>query len=1697
MVTNITTKAELLASIGEEPSNITNIPCVPVSSIPLSHPNFSTDTGVIVFRKKKIQNSKDVDDSYLKKDGDTSLLNPDISISRSVTGHSLDKTNDSDTKKKSTSPKSKSDIGWEEVGAANSGKRSSKLNGVNMVLDIVDRSGMWRNCAGFFGLMIFTFITSQLGFGFFGLVISLTFGVQWYSNSITRFTRNARDDITRGLEKNKLVTEGESAGWINEFLSRFWLIYEPVLSATVVDIATGILDQQTPSFLNSLKLSTFTLGSKAPRVESILTHTGVQDLDTIVMDWETSFTPNDIFDMPRALIASKVNPKIVLEVRVGTSIIGAALPILVENIVFKGRMQIRLYLTQQFPHVKKADVSFITKPDIDFALKPVGGNTFGFDIAHIPGLREFIMSIVHGAMGPMLYAPNYFTIDLDSIINGSVAQIPSAVGIIIFNIQSARNIPKSDTFGKADPYVKIFNRAEPEKGIKSNRREDTLSPVWNETYVFLLPNITDPICIEVWDWNAVGKDDFIGNAELDPSIVIENENHGDLIISLFNNNKGTGELSINAMYYPVEVKPSDKRAALKSITGAIAAEAKSGDDEIAKILAENSASGDSKMAKDDKTPSTPAPSTPELDEDLDDESVESNSGLLQLYVRAARDLAPDSVQGRKMNVSAIAYLNRSPVIVCPTYKKSDSPVWELGKELFVADQMGSTVTIVLSNNDRRIGVASFNLADMIEARKVSDPNKDVGTDWVNIPNLSKGQVRVEVKWRPIIMDAQALSSVVKSRKLVNPPIGLVKVNVLEGKQLRATDGAQNNSLNPYVNLSSSGKVLGRTHYIDTTCNPTWNEAIIFPVTSINQKILIECLSKTQNSFKTIGDSYLTVRDLLGEKISSSEDDLSYKKLAPKVTLSDIKLRSGKIKGQLSYKATLIPVINFDKYDADDRNPQPSTSLSPPPGISFPTDQDNSNTENSLIQSPTPVNQSTQPSNQNSPPTSPTNESNANSLVPKPREDKKFSKFPILPDIDYSGYTSGVLSFSITSLQGLQQDYPGVSVTITLDDFTDLPVGNTSISRRNGPNHEWSEEFFQCAVPEISLNKISFKVTAIVPGRPDAVLVGKVEKTILELIKEGVVNTYKPESLELNSGLGNLIVRLRFDPTENMKLAPEESLSNTGKLNIQVVSASKIPGVDSSGTSDPYYFIIINGVKLYKSEVKKKSLTPTWSEKNTIKLINRKSMSLTIDFFDWNQVQSDERLGSVNIPLSDLQPNVLVEKDYPFFGSKDSPDSPSARIKLLFSPSYISQDIKDNSLCIVFAGHSVNSQIKIMRMGSNIAGSLVSSGTKIVGTGASLVAGGATAVAGGGAKLVAGGATSGVKLVGGGAKFVGDGALALGSGAINMVGGVFGLKKKENKEHKEHKEKKEHKEHKGLRDLKNIGFSRDHTPKNLVSSVTTLDGMDTQSIEASEGLNDNTGNNLPTPSFVGSSDIPTSRKVSNPNSKESDLHSHASANDQNSDSRRKLHMFGDRRSKGSPESTASMSLRPLQEESFSTSGNLVVTVMDFELAVKEKACFVSLSMNMKQIYKSKVSKKGVDHTFNEEFLIPILSGSRPVLDVSLMEFVRFGENKTLCSEQLDIHSILKSGLAETLGNSASVKRTVESDKGRLNISLEFNKNSIMGQMSGSNDNSSLLDSSSFLGDLENNSRNGAGSIGNSSGRRTSTNSITRSLLKFRK
>lgn len=87
--------------------------------------------------------------------------------------------------------------------------------------------------------------------------------------------------------------------------------------------------------------------------------------------------------MSKTRIAKAVSPKVVLSIRLGKGMVGAGIPVLVEDMSFMGEMRVKLKFMSNFPHIKVVDACFMRKPKFDYVLKPIGGETFGFDVTNV------------------------------------------------------------------------------------------------------------------------------------------------------------------------------------------------------------------------------------------------------------------------------------------------------------------------------------------------------------------------------------------------------------------------------------------------------------------------------------------------------------------------------------------------------------------------------------------------------------------------------------------------------------------------------------------------------------------------------------------------------------------------------------------------------------------------------------------------------------------------------------------------------------------------------------------------------------------------------------------------------------------------------------------------------------------------------------------------------------------------------------------------------------------------------------------------------------------------------------------------------------------------------------------------------------------------------------------------------------------
>ncbi|KAI8080792.1 C2 domain-containing protein [Gilbertella persicaria] len=764
-------------------------------------------------------------------------------------------------------------LGLESVIDMYKGARTSALNEQDLVSKFLNEAyyGEWyHNAAVMLFAVVFTWLLTRFGGGFFACLVVGAFLATYYQTSIRRLRRNIRDDIQRELAINRLETEAESADWINHFMSRFWLIYEPVLSAQIIGIADSILVDNTPAFLDSIRLTTFTLGTKAPRIESIKTLTKTEP-NVVCMDWKFSFIPNDTFDLSERDLQSKVNPKIVLTIRVGKGMIGAGMPVLVEDLAFSGHLRLKFRMFNEFPHIKTVEASFLERPHFDYSLKPVGGETFGFDINNIPGLESFVQEQVHATLGPMMYAPNVFTLDVAGMMSGAT-DLNSANGVLVLKIHSASGLKDVDLFGTIDPYITVHvgNANNAELG-RTKHIEDTRNPRFDEVMFVLLNTVNDTLVLEVMDHNVGRTDSSIGTCTFDLKSLAESDNLIEgLSLPVLKKGKPSGEVKCDLHYFPVN-------------------------------------------APEKQEDGTIVPAT------------ESNSGVLRFTVHECKELGGQQksggislpVIGGKHDISpyAVVKVNDMERLRTNPFKRSINPRWDKSVELFVTDKTELNLRVDIMDSafdDKLLGRWGSKLEEFEEDLFIN------GQDWWNLKDGS-GKLHLSMQWKPITMTGFTESL---SRGGYRPPIGVVRVNFVSANDLKNVEAMTGGKSDPYVRVMSGVQCRGQTERIDDNLDPVWNEVIYVPVHSKREDLIFEVMDYNESSKdKSLGITDFFLKDVMRE-VKNEDGQVVYEAtetVERQVDLTSLDRKKGR--GTLKYSASFFPTLALAKEDEKKKNEQ--------------------------------------------------------------------------------------------------------------------------------------------------------------------------------------------------------------------------------------------------------------------------------------------------------------------------------------------------------------------------------------------------------------------------------------------------------------------------------------------------------------------------------------------------------------------------------------------------------------------------------------------------------------------------------------------------------------------------------------------------------------------------------------------------------
>ncbi|ORX52810.1 hypothetical protein DM01DRAFT_1336589 [Hesseltinella vesiculosa] len=1065
------------------------------------------------------------------------------------------------------------------------------LNDVDAAFDFVWHSLWLQQTGAIFVIGITAWLLARVGGGWIVFLLLLTFIITYYYRSVTRFRLSTGDDIKRNLCSNFHVDqEAEKVEWLNSFLHNFWLIFEPVLSAYVVENLDTYLVDYLPSFLDSVRLTTFTLGNKPFKVDSVRMLDA--QANVVCMDWIVSFEPNDTIGMTKKELEDQVSPKVQLQIRLGKGFVGAAFPVLVENMSFHGHLRIKIQFISKFPHIKIVEACFMEKPEFDYVLKPLGGDTIGFDVNKIPGLQGFVREQAHAILGPMFYYPNVFSYDIEKFFSGEL-DISQANGVLAVTVYSASSVKASDVPGGHGNMSLRFYLDKAQELARTSTAHNSLEPAWNETHFLLLNNLNAKLTLELRNesGNAL-KDSRVARGHFDLNELLEEEDYAaeGVDMDLLRKGRRITSCHVDMKYLPVS-KPT------------------------------------------------------ELDDGTIEPAVDSNSGVLRFTVHECRNLR----SGKSIpNPYAIVKVNGVEKIKTPTFKRTDTPKFERSGEVVVLDRTQVKVTVTMMNSvdfaeDVCLGTWSSDLVSIMQDQAKNGC-------WWDLQSVSpssgpsRPRIRFSVQWKPVDMSSLITASSLSGASHYREPIGMVRLSLWEARDLLNVEGVTGGKSDPYVRVMAGSQSRARTQVIENNLFPEWGEFHYVPIHHMRDNLVMEVMdwnAKTKD--KLLGSATLRIRDLVKEhrlakdKTTHQPEVKWYSQLAKIDKWVPLKSPNGKTnKGELRYTAEFYPGLALP----------PSVNQQP----AIVTQCDANTTENSPDKKSGLATdcESSAPADMTPTTTTSLTATDLHGLAIK-----------WTPDgfVDLKSYSSGVLMVRIHEVEMARpvHAYCSVLVDSLYSQYRTVGLKGKSLLFNEAADAFVKEADFSKLYIEVkpftSDNDKNEEKYGYWSGSVNDVmrLVQHHNRTRQTSAFQDTEQTDEGQWLDLSDTSADLPGRIRLSfayfPLADFELNPDESLENQGNLTVTLLEAKDVMALDKSGTSDPYVVFTVNGDRVHRSAVVKKSLNPVWkNEQFTIPVLSRVTASFRIEVFDWNQFKGDYPMGSGGISLRNEYVESFLARD---------------------------------------------------------------------------------------------------------------------------------------------------------------------------------------------------------------------------------------------------------------------------------------------------------------------------------------------------------------------------------------------------------------------------------------------------------------------
>lgn len=996
----------------------------------------------------------------------------------------------------------------------------------------------------------------------------------YYRTSIRRVRRNFRDDVNRELAKNRLETDVESLDWMNNFMAKFWPIYAPILCQTIIGTVDQVLSTSTPAFLDSMRMKSFTLGTKPPRMEHVKTYPRQED-DIVMMDWKFSFTPNDVADLTKKQIKDKINPKLVLEIRVGKAMISKGLDVIVEDMAFSGTMRVKMKLQLQFPFVDRVEICFLGRPELDYVCKPLGGDTLGFDINFIPGLEGFIQEMIHANLAPMMYDPNVFPIEIAKMLAGS--PVDQAIGVLQIQFHGAQGLKNPDKFsGTPDPYavVSINNR---EALGKTKTVHENANPRWNETVNVILTSLKEPLTISLFDYNEYRKDKELGTATFNLEQLeggTEFENHR---LEVLANGRPRGTVQADIRFFPV-------------LEGR------------------------------------------KLEGGIQEPPPESTTGIAKFVVEQAKDLDGSKSLIGQLNPYAVLLLNGKEVQISQKLKRTNNPIWpNASKELLITDRKKAKLGLVIKD-DRDLAADPILASYQIKLDDLLDLTEK-GQEWYNLAGAKTGRAKMTLQWKPV-----ALTGAAGGNGYVDP-IGVMRFHFKSAQNLKNLDTVGKSDPYTRVMLSGvqKGRTVTFKNNLSPEWDEVFYVPVHSTREKLVVEVMDEenvGKDRTMGQIEIPAEDYIR-QGASGEyEVCDTKD----KMLSQQVRIGAGQPR-GTLTYSVAFYPTIGVIDPEDEEKDKARTSIDSTRKSieepaPTPGIKRSSTAGTTGSMKGATAAEVEMRKTLNANEQEQTEA----EEVHHAEVPKVRigvdDLAQYGEYTVISNRLHYANTAAESGLIVFTIHEGDLAHSGVHLEVLMDDMKYPAWSSAKVKTKKQTFNETGDAM----VRELDLSRITLRLVSDkdIKDEDDNDIKTKLSGPLIDTLKRCL---YTPTVITMKDEHGhasNVTVSMRFLPVK-MQLDPSESFNNQGNLRVEVLDAADLPAADRNGYSDPYCKFSLNGKEVFKTNKQKKTLHPSWNEYFEVPIRSRTAAQFKVDVYDWDFGDKADFLGGAAVPLDALEP----------------------------------------------------------------------------------------------------------------------------------------------------------------------------------------------------------------------------------------------------------------------------------------------------------------------------------------------------------------------------------------------------------------------------------------------------------------------------